>query len=159
MTNVDAFEHCWFANRVPCVVARIINPFSPSNVTIQETLVNFSVATLPWRINQYWRAITNIFILTNTNPRIKDHSRYVKSCFMSFFVDGNGFGLKEPASGLKFGMTILDGIVKIKLGVFIVKAQSINYALLLFEGICGHCNGNFTLRGHLPSNQKSKSTV
>ena len=31
--------------------------------------------------------------------------------------------------------------------------------LLLFEGICGHWNGNFTLRGHLPSNQKSKSTV
>ena len=31
-------------------------------------------------------------------------------------------------------------------------------ALLLFEGICGHWNGNFTLRGHLPSNQKSEST-
>ena len=25
-------------------------------------------------------------------------------------------------------------------------------ALLLFEGICGHCNGNFTLRGHLLTN-------
>ena len=24
--------------------------------------------------------------------------------------------------------------------------------LLLFEGICGHWNGNFTLRGHLPTN-------
>ena len=31
--------------------------------------------------------------------------------------------------------------------------------LLLFEGIFGHWNGNFTLRGHLPSNQKGKSTV
>jgi len=35
----------------------------------------------------------------------------------------------------------------------------IHGTLLLFEGICGHWNGNFTLRGHLPSNQKGKSTV
>ena len=26
------------------------------------------------------------------------------------------------------------------------------HTLLLFEGICGHWNGNFTLRGHLPTN-------
>ena len=41
----------------------------------------------------------------------------------------------------------------------VLKAFQPQTTLLLFEGICGHWNGNFTLRGHLASNHKGKSTV
>ena len=41
-----------------------------------------------------------------------------------------------------------NGNLRVELG----EITGMSGTLLLFEGICGHWNGNFTLRGHLPTN-------